>query len=155
MESKSKDHVLIIVRGLPGSGKSTFVRNTYPDMLNVEIDKIHVKDGVYKFDKNDLFKGIDMCLKTTKDWISAGCDVVVSNTFIKREHIEDYKKIADENNARFIVFRMVGGYFKSIHDVPDYTMAKMTYEFEPYEGETFVIPSETGYEYQSTTENIE
>ena len=43
---------LILVRGVPGSGKSTFAAKVFPGAFHVENDMFHVKDGEYRFDFN-------------------------------------------------------------------------------------------------------
>ena len=42
----------ILVRGVPGSGKSTFAAKVFSGAFHVENDMFHVKDGKYRFHFN-------------------------------------------------------------------------------------------------------
>jgi hypothetical protein len=39
----------VITRGLPGSGKSTYIKNNYPDVVACSADNAFMKNGVYQY----------------------------------------------------------------------------------------------------------
>ncbi len=54
------EKVLYIVRGIPGSGKSTFAKQLVgADFLVCEADKYFMVDGEYKFDATKLKQAHD------------------------------------------------------------------------------------------------
>ena len=129
---------LTLIRGLPGSGKSTFATRNFKGILHLENDMFHMIDGEYKFDLDRQYKSVDWCLDTAKRALSYGMDVVVSNTFTKREFIEPYRRLADEVGAEFNVYRMTGDH-GSVHNVPEDVIERMRSGFEDWNGEVTVV----------------
>lgn len=132
---------LIIVRGLPGAGKSTFA-NEYATILNragiavkgpFEADQYFIdpETGDYVFDATKLgaahhacFNNVELCM-----YQDAEC-VIVSNTFTTERELKGYLELATRMNYQvtsLVVENRHGN--KSIHNVPDEAMDKMRNRF--------------------------
>ena len=130
--------MLYIIRGLPGSGKSTFARDRrFSGALVLENDMYHVREGKYKFEQENQSDAIDWCLETCRSAIEAGMDVVVSNTFTRRNYIKRYVDIASYYGHECKVYHMLDA-FRNQHDVPVEVMEHMRSGWEPWEGEILV-----------------
>lgn len=134
---------LTVVRGVPGSGKSTFCRSEFPDAFHVENDMFHVRNGVYSFDQKRQKNAVSWCMDMCKAALGQGMDVVVSNTFTKRRYVAVYMRIAADAGAAFAVYRMAGE-FENEHGVPDEVLENMKNGFEDWPGETVVAPRPGG-----------
>lgn len=132
---------LIVVRGVPGSGKTSFAYRTFPGIFHVENDMYHMHDGHYAWSKENMPKAISWCIETCKSALSLGFDVVVCNTFTKQKFIEAYKKIANEFGASFHVYRCVGK-FKNVHGLSQDMVDNFEKSMEDYPNETIVNPSD-------------
>ena len=137
---------LILVRGVPGSGKSTFAAKVFQGAFHVENDMFDVKDGEYRFDFNKQKDAVSWCMDMCDTALRNGMDVVVSNTFTKRRYIMAYVKLAAKYGADVSVYRMTGS-FKNSHSVPAAVFENMKKGFEDWSGEIFVKPAGDGYEY--------
>lgn len=75
---------LYIVRGLPGSGKSTYVLKNLHNVLHFEADKFYINDQhEYNFDSNLISVAHEWCFSNVVKALRDGHNVAVSNTFIK------------------------------------------------------------------------
>lgn len=54
--TNGEDVMLTIIRGLPGSGKSTYARSHFPGILLVEADMFAMVLGAYRFSIDRLKK---------------------------------------------------------------------------------------------------
>ena len=129
--------MLTIVRGLPGSGKSTYVRDHFPGVFHVENDMLHVKDGAYRFDQSRQMTAVTWCYEMIERALEHGMDAVISNTFTQRRFILPYVELCERLNIPYRVIRMETQY-GNIHDVPADVMKRMTDSFEAWEGEEVV-----------------
>lgn len=123
---------LILVRGLPGSGKSSLSRviaNEIFRCARIEADMYFVKDGEYLFDATKLGEAHAWCLKNTREIIGEGVSVVVSNTFTTIKELKPYFDLAKEFKIKPQVVLCQGNY-KSVHNVPEETIEKMRKRFE-------------------------
>ena len=127
---------LTIVRGVPGSGKSTFVKNNF-SCLHLENDMYFQRDDSYRWDSREMDDAIQWCMRNARNALMQGMDVVVSNTFTKRRYVEEYRKIAESAGASFEVVRCTGN-FKNVHSVPEKVLESMKRGFEDYAGERVV-----------------
>lgn len=126
---------VILVRGVPGSGKSTFAKKF--GAFHIEADLFCMRDGKYVYNaKNNRVNHI-RCLKLALACLRCKCDVVVSNTFIKTASMEPFIKLAKRAKATVEVYRMDSNY-GSIHDVPDAVIENMGRNIQPWEGEIIV-----------------
>lgn len=123
---------LILVRGIPGSGKSTYA-NSLPTTVVVEADQYFInKDGAYRFDRAEIKEAHQWCQLETKRLLKAGHNVAVANTFVKNWEMKFYKSLADEMKLAFEVIEMKGNY-QNVHGVPDAIVKRMASQFENLE----------------------
>lgn len=124
------EKTLYIVRGIPGSGKSTFAKSL--GGVHLESDMYFMKDGNYNFDPEKLKEAHNWCRHSVMDAMKQGVPkVVVSNTFTQKWEMEPYFILAEELGYRvfsIIVENRHGG--RNLHDVPESVLAKMRDRFE-------------------------
>ena len=120
---------LILVRGLPGSGKTTLAK-TFGG-LHIEADMFFMKDGEYKFDVAMLKHAHNWCHDVVETWMGEGEElIVVSNTFTQDWEMDFYIELAKQHGYRvhtIIVENRHGGV--NVHDVPDATLGNMRNRF--------------------------
>ena len=140
---------LILIRGLPGSGKSTMARK----MVNsiVPVADFHFEADMWlclhsAYDGNE-FIGFEprscdyrwtpmrakaahkACIEATTRTLRGGFSVVVSNTFTQAWEIQPYLDAAREFGASVEIITATGNY-GSIHNVPKEAIAAMQARFE-------------------------
>jgi predicted kinase len=122
---------LTLVRGIPGSGKSTYAKSLNSKL--VEADQFFIdQDGTYQYDNTLIKDAHNWCKLETKRLLKAGFNVVVANTFVKNWEMKFYKSLADEMRLEFEVVEMKGNY-QNVHGVSDVIVARMASQFEKLE----------------------
>lgn len=129
---------LTLIRGIPGSGKSTYAKNNYQCCI-LENDMFQIVDGKYVWSPEGTRRAIDQVMALTDQILSSGADVVVANTFTKVRFVEAYKRIADRHGADIEVIRCTGS-FKNVHNVPQQILENMRDNFENWPGEKMIYP---------------
>jgi predicted kinase len=130
---------LILVRGLPGSGKSTFANFVWNDYAICEADKFfYDKEGNYNFDPNRLKAAHEWCrfqveerMKNNEENPQYYPEIVVSNTFTQEWEMEAYYELAKKYGylvISIIVENRHGG--KNIHGVPEEKLEQMRNRFQ-------------------------
>jgi predicted kinase len=117
---------LVLIRGLPGSGKST-IAESLKNYIHMETDQFWGQD--YAFDVSKLGEAHAWCQEQTRTWLKDGFDVVVSNTFTTKKELRPYFDIAKEFGITPNVY-LAEGKFGSIHNVPEETLKRMATRFE-------------------------
>jgi predicted kinase len=126
---------LYIVRGVPGSGKSTFAKSI--GGIHIEADQFFMENGKYNFDITKIKLAHKYCQNQTEAWMKTdGAQVnnhkiVVSNTFTQEWEMKPYFELAEKYG--YIVFTVIvenrhGR--KNIHDVPEDKIQQMKDRFE-------------------------
>ncbi len=130
---------LIILRGLPGSGKSSFANYMFSNNI-FEADKyFYDEDGNYNFDATKLHAAHKWCQSQVEDAMEYNfesnghyfSEIVVSNTSTTEKELEPYLKLAEKYDYKvvsLIVENRHGN--KSVHNVPNETMEKMRNRFD-------------------------
>jgi predicted kinase len=116
---------LIIVRGLPGSGKSTFAETNFSSFEHIEADQYFMKNGEYVWNSFKVHSAHSYCYNKVREALYQGKDVVVSNTFTTRNEITNYLEfeylVAD---LKIFIFELHTQY-GNVHNVPEETIEKM------------------------------
>ena len=124
------EKILFIIRGVSGSGKSTFAKKIVGhDFLVCEADKYFIdkETGEYKFDFSKIKDAHKFCQDTVETYMKDSLvndqfyrEIAVANTFTQEWEMEPYFKLAKEYG--YTVFSIVvenrhGGVNK--HGVPE------------------------------------
>ena len=140
---------LVIIRGIPGSGKSTYANGLIKAYQSDGCTTAHFEadmfftheDGSYHWNPEQIGFAHQWCQNQVRESLK-NCDVViVSNTSVKKKDVDIYVKIAQEAGAKCDIYRM-SGQFQNIHAVPSEIVQKMLDSFEDYSGELYVNPED-------------
>jgi predicted kinase len=130
--------VLVLVRGIPGSGKSTFANLVWNNYAICEADKFfHDKEGNYNFDASKLKQAHEWCqnevetkMKDNQNNPQFYPEIAVSNTFTQEWEMQAYFDLAKKYDYRvfsIIVENRHGS--TNVHGVPADTLKKMKDRF--------------------------
>jgi len=131
---------LFLLRGLPGSGKTTLANSIVEsDFLVCEADKyFYDKEGNYDFDGSKLKDAHEFCRNTVETYMKDSLvndqfyqKIVVSNTFTQEWEMQPYYDLAEKYGYRvysLIVENRHGGVNE--HNVPQEVLEKMKNRFE-------------------------
>ena len=119
---------LVLIRGLPGSGKSTMAKAMH-GYCHFEADQFFMRDGEYKFDPALLKHAHDSCQKMADAALQIARDVVVSNTFTRKWEMQAYLDMAKKHGADVRIITATGNY-KNVHGVPAEAIQKMRDRWE-------------------------
>ena len=130
---------LIIIRGIPGSGKSSLA-NRLVSLGNASGEEWHFfetdmyftrRDGSYHYNKEQLQEAIKWCYSKTAESLLCGYTVVVAGVFTKHSSYEDYIKLGETMCAKVTVIVVENNHrTKSVHNVPDDVISRMRMNFE-------------------------
>lgn len=118
---------LVLIRGLPGSGKTTkamgYVNDGYK---HLEADQFFMVDGQYRFDIKRLSEAHAWCLDQASEALKAGEFVCVANVFATTEDMKPYVDLGADYQ---IVEANYPG--QSSHKVPAATLRTMEATWVP------------------------
>jgi adenylate kinase family enzyme len=131
--------VLFLVRGLPGSGKTSFASAIWNDYDVCEADKFfYNKEGNYNFDPSKLKEAHAWCKNEVETRMidhqnneQYYPEIAVSNTFTQEWEMEDYFKLAVKYGYKvvsLIIENRHGG--QNVHGVPEDKLQIMKNRFE-------------------------
>ena len=119
---------VIIMQGIPGSGKSTFIKKNYPEADIVSADNFFMSDGEYRFDPKLLPEAHAACLRNFIRWCSdfrylkTSRIMIVDNTNTSIAEVAPYMGVAQAfGHDAEVIFLDVDPYVgakRNIHNVP-------------------------------------
>lgn len=121
------DTELVLIRGLPGSGKSTMARVlALVGYQHFEADQFFMQDGVYRFDGSRIREAHAWCQDMTRKALLQGHRTVVSNTFTQLREMAPYQAM-----SRLVRVIEAQGHWGNVHGVPEETLQRMAGRWEP------------------------
>lgn len=126
--------MLYLVRGIPGSGKSTFALKLANSIgaYTYEADHYHIDaDGDYNWKPENVPAAHAWCQRAVRHIMTSNRkDIVVSNTFTTEKELKPYLALAAEHGYDVTTLIVEGRHGNpSIHGVPEETMTKMRNRF--------------------------
>jgi adenylate kinase family enzyme len=125
---------LTIIRGLPGSGKSTIAKkiSEQTGAQWFEADKFFTNEttGEYNFDASLLSDAHQWCQLSSYKQLRDGNDVVVSNTFTRSWEYSKYIDFRLSLPDVTVKIIEVLTQYESIHSVPEKTLQEMKQRWE-------------------------
>lgn len=125
------EKILVICRGIPGSGKSTFAKTLGGQHYEADMYFINPTTGEYKFDGSKIKNAHQWCQGFVKsDMILEYPKIVVSNTFTQEWEIEPYFELAKEYGYKvFVVIVENRHNGVNVHNVPEDKIEQMKNRF--------------------------
>ncbi len=123
---------MTIIRGAPGSGKSTYAKNL--GGRHIEADMYFETPDGYEFDRTKLRDAHAWCIQTTENYLESGLSVVVTNTFTKVWEVKPYIELSVKYDVELSIIHLTSLY-SNVHGVPPEVVKKMLDGYETIKGE--------------------
>ena len=124
------EKVLFIVRGIPGSGKSTFAKQLTANVFEDD-HYFYDNDGNYNFVSSEIKDAHKECNQFVGHAMESSIEkIVVSNTFTQEWEMEPYFELAKKYGYKvftIIVENRHGG--TNVHNVPEDKIEQMKNRF--------------------------
>lgn len=120
-----KQQELVLVRGIAGTGKSTFCRNNFKNHIWYEPDSL-MKDcrGNYKYDSRTFPEAVKWCHTLTDTALSEDLDVIVSDVFLRLDDMLHYLKLTKHHDCQLKIITCTH-YRGSTHRAPLWQIERM------------------------------
>lgn len=131
--SENPTKVIILCRGIPGSGKTTFAQSMSEGNLSegkypvLAADDYFMSEGEYKFKPEFLSEAHNTCQNRCEKYMQMNTKkIFISNTFTRAKELQPYIDLAKKYG--YIVFSVIvenrhDG--KNVHNVPEETLTRM------------------------------
>lgn len=127
---------LILLRGLPGSGKTTLANvlseeGKYP-VHSIDSYFTDKETGEYNFEFEKNHLAYKQCEEQTLNSIKQGAEkIFIDNTFTLEWELEPYFKLASQHNYKIFVVTVENRHGnKNIHQVSDEQLQKMAAKYK-------------------------
>jgi predicted kinase len=125
------EKILYIVRGCPGSGKTTFAKQLTSNVFEAD-HFFYDENCVYKFDPSKIKDAHKECQESVEYAMQSSINkIAVSNTFTQEWEMKPYFELSEKYGYKLftvVVENRHGG--KNIHGVPDDKLEIMRNRFE-------------------------
>ena len=120
---------LQIIRGLPGSGKTTLALECFPHLMRVETDMFFTRGGKYTFTLDLNKKAVKWFNKTVRDLCKTGMDFVVTGVFAAHTERLANTISAGVDYGYDIYIKTLTKNYGNIHEVPEEHLKAMRDSF--------------------------
>jgi predicted kinase len=125
------EKVLFIVRGLPGSGKTTLAKQLTANVFEAD-HYFYDNDGNYNFIPSEIKEAHKECQEFVGHAMESNIEkIAVSNTFTQEWEMKPYINLAKEHGYKvftIVVENRHGG--NNVHNVPEDKIEQMANRFE-------------------------
>lgn len=130
---------LFIIRGLPGSGKSSFANHMWSSYVICEADKyFYDREGNYNFDATKLYQAHMWCQEQVEIYMKDNDavsqyypEIVLSNTSTTEKEMQPYIDLAEKYGYKVVSLIVENRHgSKNLHGCSEETVEKMRNRFE-------------------------
>jgi len=124
------EKVIVLIRGISGSGKSTFAQLLGTKAICCA-DDYFIHDGKYLWTAEKLGRAHDWCLNKCRRYMKAQAErIVIANTLTTEREMKPYVDLAIQfGYKKFSIIVENRHECVNVHGVPEATLAKMRERF--------------------------